>query len=297
MTLSKLIDWKNYQKFILAGHGEPYSNCQEYLFLGCPDYRQHNDLTKGKNQIFIKRIKRNCGRLQCPKCLDKVTTVKAKKIERRVNSFRGRRGSSWKVKHVVVSVPQLEKIDISNINQYRSVRAKALKLLKEVGVVGGVVITHTHRCNNFYRYEKVGLHFHVLGYGYVNFNKVKNMHDTTGWIIKWIKEKENKKRSVFATSKYLLSHCAITQKIKLGFDGDGEPVYSKESKTISYFGVLSYNKLKVDDVEELDGCPYCSAKLVFVEPKSQSLKYFEIPIDEFLDNPSNWIYQDRIYYN
>ena len=172
---------------------------------------------------------------------------------------------------------------------YKRLREKSLKLLKDSGVRGGVMIVHPYRCNFFGRYEKPGLHFHIVGYGNVVGEDVADVYAREGYIIRNF----GSRKSIFKTLYYILSHCGIARK-KERVDNEGVVYYTRPVyDTITYFGCLSYNKLKYKDKNELPGCPMCpkvANGLIYVN-------YFEVLSEdnkikypnEFLETPNNWI--------
>jgi len=254
----------SHKTFMLCGHGypptsdkiAPYDNCQELLYFGCKN--EHGYFNEAKGKAYVKVVKRNCGRLRCPKCLDKVTSNKARKITRRLKAWRHDRLT---IKHFIVSPNPGETKDMD----YPDIKTKAYKLMKQVGIIGGVMIVHPFRCNDFHRYEKPGLHFHIIGYGNTRGLKIAQMFEKDGWIIK----NKGKRKSVFVTAKYILGHCGVSEKYK----------------SIIWFGKLSYNKMGKDKPELIPGCPYCGEELFQMEYKNT-----DKPPDgeEFLDEPSNW---------
>ena len=174
----------SHKTFSLCGHGDPYHDCQDLLYFGCKN--EHGYFNEAKGKAYVKVVKRNCGRLECPKCLDKVTTNKARKIQKRLKAWKVYRLT---IKHIIVSPNPKE----TKYMDYPDIKTKAYKLMKQCGVLGGVLIVHPFRCNDFHRYEKPGLHFHIIGYGNVRGNKVKEMFEKEKWIIK----NKGKRKSTF----------------------------------------------------------------------------------------------------
>tara|TARA_R110002020_G_scaffold407219_1_gene617302 strand:+ start:815 stop:1636 length:822 start_codon:yes stop_codon:yes gene_type:complete len=261
--------------FSLCGHGysptsdkvAPYHNCQELLYFGCK--RPHGYFNEAKGQAYVKVVRRNCGRLRCPKCLDKVTSNKARKITKRLKRWRVNRMT---IKHIIVS-PDTNETDGMD---YPEIKKKAYKLMKRCGVLGGVMIVHPFRCNEFHRYEKPGLHFHIIGYGNVRGtgkNGTAQVYKETRWIVKNLAER----KSVFVTAKYILGHCGVSEK------------YS----TINWFGKLSYNKIRMGKHDKIPGCIYCGEELLQMAWRSKKFKPPEEK--EFLDEPSNWTYVKSQY--
>jgi len=86
-------------------------------------------------------------------------------------------------------------------------------------------------------------HFHMLGYGWIR-NTAEN-YSRTGWVVKNV----GVRKSVVATAQYQLSHAGIHE----------------SCHTVTWFGGLSYNKLRVPMEEEpVDKCPLCGRPLVWL---------------------------------
>jgi hypothetical protein len=113
------------------------------------------------------------------------------------------------------------------------------KLAKKCGLFGGCSIFHPfreHEDKSWYWSP----HFHVLGFGWVRH--VKTLYEKYGWIIKNV----GVRKSVHATLMYQLSHAGV----------------HKDHHVVTWFGALSYNKLRVDPFREVKPCcPLCDHEL------------------------------------
>ena len=259
-----------YQGWELAGSSKPYlrtyfkngdwnpdsdkSTCGEWVNYGCKNVSKHtnNLVTDIPNPVFIKPTKLNCNRLRCSECYTRASYSRSVKITRRIkyfqqtNEFSNSR-SFLKETHVIVS-PRVEIQDT-----YESIRSKVVKLLQDVGVIGGVLIVHHFRCQDR-KYDKKGLHFHCVGYSsraLVRGSEVKRQFQESNFAIV---KNMGKRKSVQKTVSYLLSHCSV----------------NKSKHTITWFGKLSYSQLKnpkateyeVEQLEKIRCCPICQARLV-----------------------------------
>lgn len=84
-------------------------------------------------------------------------------------------------------------------------------------------------------------HFHVLGYGWVK--NTAQIYARTGWVIKNL----GVRKTVGGTALYQLSHAGV----------------KKSTHTITWFGQLSYNRLKIPKMPkpEKPACPLCGNEL------------------------------------
>jgi hypothetical protein len=268
----------------LVGHGEPYHDCGDTLVFGCLNVEEHTQDCLDKDvvgKVFLDLRKRACLRAVCPICYEKWAGKEAHKIEYRLSQWKG----SGKAIHLMISVPKsLWYIPLEDL------RSKSYQVARKVGFFGGSCIVHpfreicklcgshkddlTKRCENCGCSEFLWYfspHFHLIGFGWIRGDKVKELHNKEGWITKNLGTRD----SVFATAHYQLSHCGI-----------------KEGKhTVTWFGRLSYNdknfKPKPEDVEKKT-CPLCGGELFQLRWVGEGELPF-IEEGEYFDSPSNWV--------
>jgi hypothetical protein len=214
----------------LTGHGEPYVDCGTIRFRGCLNVAGHHQaLDREQNgKAFVQAYRRSCGRKECPICRESWAGLEAGRVEFRLSYYAGK----WRQPiHVSVNPdPILWGMDFADM------RSKAYKVLKRVGIVGGSMIYHPFRQNVSKKWF-FSPHFHVIGYGWHNGFHV------AGWVVK----NHGVRKSVHATVMYQLSHAGV----------------HKYFHTVTWFGELSYNKLKAPIlVEEKPKCPLCGLELV-----------------------------------
>ena len=137
-------------------------------------------------------------------------------------------------KHIVISVPSW----LYN-EQAKNLRREAYRVLKAVNCKGGTLIFHPFRFHKDYKEWYYSPHFHCIGFGWIS--NTEEVYNKEGWIVK----NKGLRDSVFATFYYQLSHAGV----------------KKGLHTLTWFGDLSYSKLKVEEEPNPDVCPLCSAKL------------------------------------
>lgn len=265
----------------LPGHGSPYSDCGSWIFRGCLDVEAHAQERIDQDvagKVFVEVTRRSCLRAVCPICYEKWAGKEAHKIEYRFSQWKG----SGKAIHVMISVPR----GLWNV-PLEGLRSKIYKVARGVGFFGGSCIPHpfrqicdycgspkdsfTDRCLNCGCSEFSWVfspHFHLIGYGWIRGDRVKELYEREGWITKNLGLRD----SVIATAQYQLSHAGI-----------------KEGKhTVTWFGAFSYNKLRVvPEVQEKPCCPLCGAELVLLRWRGGGDPPFEEE-GEYLDSPENW---------
>ena len=214
----------------LPGHGEAYQDCGEIRFRGCLNVEFHQEALDRdqRGKAFVQAYRRTCGRKECPKCYESWASLEARRAEYRLGFYRGRWG---KPIHLSVN-PASEIWDWD----YHRLKSYAYKALKCVGISGGCLIYHPFRQNESGEWF-FSPHFHVLGYGYHRGNRVPNM----------VVKNHGVRKSVRATLLYQLSHAGVHESIH----------------TVTWFGCLSYNKLKVPPMPDpKPKCPLCGEDLV-----------------------------------
>jgi len=223
---------------------EPLEHCQDWLYKGCQNHK-HQD---HRGKTFVKKFQQGCFRASCKHCwLRKWLARESNRATRRTENFIHVKKSHGfrepKPIHVIISPPWKEKFASFDV-----LKKRCRELLKEAGIVGGLLLYHPFDFKKDAQKWQVRPHFHLVGFGWV-VNTVK-ISKKDGWVIKNKKTRD----SVHSTIYYLLSHCGI----------------AKGVQSVSWFGDLGYrskyaSEIKVvDDTEESNSCPYCKLPLVFL---------------------------------
>lgn len=235
----EILDWvvpgSSVSGWRLPGHDEPYGNCGEYWKKGCLDVEAHNqariDDIDVVGKVYIKVLRRSCNRAGCPVCYEKWAGKEAHKIEYRLSQWRGR----GKVIHLVVSPPK----ELWGLSPQK-MRKRAYLQAKKTRFLGGSCIFHPFREEEGSNMWYFSPHFHMLGFGWIR-GTAEN-YEESGWIVKNV----GIRKSVSSTALYQLSHCGVHDRFH----------------SVTWFGHLSYNKLKVRcEVVEDKKCPLCGAVL------------------------------------
>lgn len=259
-----------YERLTIPGMGRSYLNCGEFIKLV---YCEACD--------YSKKIFRSCDRCFCPTCW---STWARKEKDRIITRLYGYDAAYAKVKgarmhrlrDTMVSPPQEEACYLVRTEEgTKKLKSQAIKLLRRFGV-GGALIYHERRIRKEIKprlgkvnaepgehfwdlvrrdalciggldaYSYISPHFHILGYGdrFVNGGEVCAK---TGWV--W-KNKGNIDNEAVLAKKalYMLNHCAVRE----------------GKQAVTWFGALSYNKLKKHDgtpVEVVVICPKCGSEL------------------------------------
>lgn len=156
-------------------------------------------------------------------------------------------------------------LDELTADRYRELSHTALVHLRRIGVVGGVIVTHsvtgTSKAINAHRTHqspiKHQLHFHIVGWMPSGhriksdaFYRATRAHGEA-WIYKVIPLRVQQFTTVRRILRYELSHASI-------------PVYDRyKGHVVRYFGVASRNNVKVTvtKVQEPVSCPVCGRQL------------------------------------
>jgi hypothetical protein len=258
----------------LTGSGESYFNCGTFFTVGCLNVEKHkNTNLDGVNmdgKVLLRRRKVSCHRAICPTCWGDWANRESKRAVYRLNQYRIRDSKNTYKKpiHVVVSVP-FSDYDLS----VQEMRRKAYRSLNRVHFLGGMMIYHPKRYNRFKGWY-FSPHFHVVGYGWLT--DVRKNYIYSGYIVKNV----GIRKTVHGTLYYQLSHCGI----------------SKDVHTVTWFGRLSYSKLKIKyPVEEKEVCPLCGGQLrTLIWVGSGSCNLLDVEGITFFDDPQNWIVKPKL---
>jgi hypothetical protein len=231
----------------LPSHGESYNHCGSFVKKGCLNPYEHPDIA------YVKVIKHSCMRAECPICFEGWAGKEAEKIVHRLQQYYGR----GQPIHVTASVPH----GLYNEGMI-SLRKKSYKIMKKVGFIGGVCISHPFReACQICGFEKdwntktcvncgasqfrwyFSPHFHFLGYGWLR--GIKKNYEETGWVVKNL----GVRKTLHGTAMYQLSHAGV----------------HKKYHTVTWFGRLSYNNFKCKKlVRKEDVCPLCNNSLGYL---------------------------------
>jgi len=261
-TQSKFSDWyeqTNYEYLEWDGwnlpkSGESKEDCGQWAWRGCLDYKVHFD-----GKIRAQSYQLCCFRAKCPKCASQWAKRSTARI---LDRLKASKKNQKYLKHVVVSPPlwlQHKPIEF--------LRKEARKMAKHAGIEGGLDIVHPFRHKNKQWY--LSPHFHYLAFGWVA--STDEIFQKSGWLVKNIGIRENP----IGTIMYLLSHAGV----------------KKRRHSITWFGDLSYCKLKVEKSDFHIKCPECNAvfqRLICFRDgwvvKPPPIKF------EYSDSPDGWKY-------
>ena len=256
-----LVEWGF--EWLLPGHGDPYGDCGSWRSKGCLNVEDHNQegiFESMAGKVFVRRYQRTCMRASCPKCYESWAGKEAEKIQYRLRRAPKKRRPI----HLVVSPP----VEFWIQHSYEELRAKAYVVSKKSGFLGGSCIFHPFRENESTKEWYFSPHFHMIGFGWIQHTK--EGYQEHGWVVK----NAGLRKTVSGTSLYQLSHAGIHDSYK----------------TVTWFGSLAYNKLKIPaQVPEKECCPICGEPL-------KDLWYFggqDLPEEEgeyWLD-PEGWFYK------
>jgi hypothetical protein len=217
---------------------------------------------------FFRVVLNSCHRPQCPICYESWAGREAHKIESRLLEAEKQYGL---VEHFIASVP-LERYGLS----FDACRKLVLKALVSRGIFGGCMIYHGFRWNEYRKFWYWSPHVHVLGFvkgGYARCRacvdkkcegrkreflrcsgfeaSTRHCFETDGFIVKVAEDRcgvKGKRKSVFDTAQYQLSHASIRTDVK-------------RAHAVFWFGVVSYRRFrfKVEKARVL--CPICENEL------------------------------------
>ena len=261
-TQSKFPDWyekTNFQYLEWEGWNLPKSglqnsDCGKWSWRGCLHHTAHAD-----GRIKAQTFQLCCFRSSCPVCSEKwARRCTARIMDRLTHSKKNLKH----LKHVVVSPPTwLQHKPIEEL------RKEARKMAKKAGIQGGLDIVHPFRKKGKEWY--LSPHFHYLALGWVT--KTDELFRKNGWLVKNIGIRDNPVGVV----SYLLSHAGI----------------KKRRHTVTWFGDLSYSKLKIEKLEFKTKCPECDGDFQRLLCFKDGLVVEPPPIPfEFSDNHEGWKY-------
>jgi len=231
-----LTNWNTneYSGWKLPGTEEEHWWCTSWQTKGCIHTENHNH-PDHQGKAYVKRYQKFCMRSCCRKCYEKWIAREANAATKRMENFVKSTGKT--LIHVVLSV---SKWDVTM--DFKLMKKKARKVLDQIGIKGGNLIFHPFRFNKKLRCWYYSPHFHCVCFGNIPRGKITTTYYESGWVIKYL----GTRKSVFATLYYLLAHCGV----------------KKGVHSVSWFGDLSYSKVKKEKEPNRNTCPSCERKLV-----------------------------------
>lgn len=241
----------NHSIFSLPGQGEQTNDkCGQWTHpLRCPNHGQIT-LDGKKHDSFVAT--HSCHNPECPVCYEswasRQAVTSSDRIIQAVGLYKHEGYVIGKINHIVFSPPQEQAKElIRTAGGARTLRTMAKDMAKKAGVRGGAMIFHPFRQNdpretNFNENMKPYVwyespHFHVVGFGWLK--KSDEFYNETGWLYKNV----GRRQTIKGTIKYTLTHCGIAE----GF------------QAITYFGMISNNKIVIDKIEKVTEAIKCQA--------------------------------------
>jgi hypothetical protein len=253
--------------------------CSTFRYLdGCLNVDEHNVVdVLGRdfsNKAIFKPTYVSCDKPSCPKCYRSWCLREARQIDAKLAVS----GKKWGLaEHIVVSVA-LKDYNLSSDELY----TKLYGYLRELGVVGAFVIPHPFRFDDDGR-GYYSMHFYLLAHiigGYkcrgcdksesacrvcgLFVDKAYRLNERGGWIFRVL----DKRKSVFWTAAYQLSHC-------------GYRVGLKRHNVVRAVGVCK--GLKVYVKKHRAKCPVCGnefGRIVAMHGRKDALSH---PVLNFTD--------------
>lgn len=243
-----------FSQFPLVGTGEITSQ-----HCGLP--RKLAACSAGHRRVFYH----SCNKWSCPSCFISSVSRAARRCGERIDTVKAAyRGSGHRLgqAHQFILSPNKE----DYILPFEQLKAKAVTFAQKIGISAGAVVFHPYRIKDRYnsplrmhlkelpKAQRRGVwnlvrtnalnlsswkdyvvyepHFHIIGFMPAVLQKSDDFYNKTGWIYKNSTYKEGGLKSVRGAAAYLLTHAA----------------YIPNKKTITYFGLASYNKIVVERV-------------------------------------------------
>ena len=269
--------WARFGNYVLVGNGfATNGKCGKYLYeYGCTRINLHNRIMMAKirvrgketivstiNRTYHKPVFNYCNNPRCPICYKHGWASRlARKIEHRFLVASKKFGQP---EHIIVPVPAKDfRLSLKDL------RAKVVRILRNRGVIGGVQIFHGFRYANAEESRRKNvpfgwywsIHFHVIGFilgGYKCRDcKKKCFKGCGGFVDRSYRENEKdgyivkvkaKRETIWGTARYQLDHATVD-------------LTKKRFKVATYFGCISYRKLKVTEEMKHAVCPCCKHDL------------------------------------
>lgn len=205
-----------------------------FLYRACPSMRH------------FQRYKNSCHRRDCSKHWRDWLKEESASAAERVRSAGRQR---WQ--HVVISLG--DKWELPGDTDGRKKELEKVRwILAFCGFVGGATVAHGARAHTQEDAHAAGSggHYHILGAGVCDPERVLALHASYGIVV--IAYGRDTKRP-FERFRYMLSHAALPSVLNPARMEGTTPLHS-----ITYWGILAYNKLKLEARPIEYYCPGCN---------------------------------------
>jgi len=257
--------YAEFGKIQLVGNGEQTNEyCGRFIGMkGCLRDDLHDKITldgdNHKGKIYRRLVLHHCNKPSCPVCYKSGWAVRsAHRIADRLKKASKRFGQ---IEHLMISLPTKD-YGLS----LKAMRAKVKRLLIKRGVVGGCTIWHAFRYNlqDLWYFSP---HFHVVGFILGGYSTCRNCSrksnckagcgnfDDRAWRLfnkdGYYCKVFGKRKTIVGTLYYQLNHSAIVKDVE-------------RFHAYTYFGNVSYRKLKVTVEMRKAVCRICQHELVWI---------------------------------
>lgn len=227
---------------------EPKAECGEVTsIIACPEHKDD-----------IKLISHRCFNPACPECCNAWISREVRQVVKRLrqaeNLYRIEGLNIGEPKHVTISPPQDYARELMKTKEgYKKLRTEANKMLKKLCCLGGTLTPHAWRFKKDTRKWELEPHFHSICYGFLMDSDL--FEKETGWVYKNISAVNKKKNPGYVmdignTMAYILDHCTLFY----------EELHKRRTfDTVTMFGILSNNKLKIKERYRLEETVKCKA--------------------------------------
>lgn len=211
---------------------------------------------------YVKGIRRHCNRPDCPICASyhnrKDTPAQTDKIMAKSKQLRHTSGGwrAGKLQHLTISPPEGDHLTYLTPEGLRNGSKMAQKLATISGLMGAGYVFHPFRQDGVNDLDELpeeytpsgtnsgdkmqarfSPHFHFIGFGFIDPEKVKEIYARTGWIIKALrtgKKSITKPEEITAVLSYVKSHAGVISEAS-PYQPDRQP------QTINWMGGLGPN--------------------------------------------------------
>lgn len=258
------IPYENLNNWIPAGSGnfeKTFANgnyrdsCSQILY----EIKCEND----PEEKYRKRLFSHCNKLDCSSCFISASSIKARKLDDRLNEFRRlsyRNGILLgKIVHFSLII-NTKRENYATSKKYGEFKQNFIyPMLKDIGVIGGIMFLHIWSCfclncgKKEYnckceesKFEKrINMHIHILGFGYLmNAREFNEKYQNVVY-----RNHLPRRINAYYTAFYILSKIALWRSDR----GVLMPSYN-------YFGYLHQSKFRIFNeykIKLTDNCPKC----------------------------------------
>ena len=227
--------------WMLPGTGMPRDDCGKLVIVKTCDNEDAHAAAGLPDHAPALAIPQSCDRLACPldfvRSIDQRAAAVTDRImgcvaARAVGAIGEGRARRWQPLQAVLSPPPALHEKCKTSDGIKELNSTVSDIMESLNLEGGALMFHPWRLNDS-ESMYFSPHFHLVGLGYLAMSKVKEVHERTGWVVKFVRSLPTR-QDVYNVVWYLHTH--------VGLGMVDVATNKKTPDVVRYFGIAGTRK-------------------------------------------------------